>query len=204
MASKRMPKVILCAQGADRRTPGRKPAKQYWWLGIWETAKTANQHKSNPKWYPKVPKINENGVQNRWEIDEKSRLRRRCDFGAFREPQRTTCLTFLGPLFATIFGQESQKTWKKINTVIGHCPGALQERKKNDFWEARKTSCFLDGFFIENGLLFETIFNEKPFKNPCWFWTRKSYVFWWKINVKTAWVLALFLFYFFGSFSKSA
>ena len=48
-----------------------------------------------------------------------------------------------------------------MNTAIGHCPGALQDHKKNDFWEARKTSCFLDGFFIENGLLLEAIFNEK-------------------------------------------
>ena len=51
----------LCAQGADRRTPGGKPANQYQWVGIWETAKTANQHKSTPKWYPKARKINENG-----------------------------------------------------------------------------------------------------------------------------------------------
>ena len=35
----------LCAQGADRRTPGGKPANQYQWVGIWETAKTANQQR---------------------------------------------------------------------------------------------------------------------------------------------------------------
>ena len=151
----------MCAQGADRRTPGGKPASQYWWVGIWETAETANQPKNNPKWHPKAFKINENGVQHRWEIDEKSRLRRRCDFGAFREPQRPKGGNFLGALFGTIFGQKSKKTKKKMNTAIGHCPGALQERQKNDFREARKTSCFLDGFFIENGLLLEAIFNEK-------------------------------------------
>ena len=38
-----------------------------------------------------------------------------------------------GHPLATIFGQKSKKRKKKMNTVIGHCPGALQERKKNDF-----------------------------------------------------------------------
>ena len=32
-----------------------------------------------------------------------------------------------------IFDQKSKKAKKKMNTAIGHCPGALQERKKNDF-----------------------------------------------------------------------
>ena len=51
-----------------------------------------------------------------------------------------------------------------MNTAIGHCPGALQERKKDDYGEARKTSCFLNVFFIENGLLLEAIFNEKTIR----------------------------------------
>ena len=65
------------------------------------------------------------------------------------------------PFLEPFSAKNPKKREKKINTAIGHGPGALQERKKNDFWEARKTSCFLDGFFIENGLLLEAIFNEK-------------------------------------------
>ena len=103
-----------CERGAQTAAPlGGNRRISMGWVGIWETAKTANQHKSNPKWVPKAPKINENGVQNRWEIDEKSRLRRRCDFGAFRVPERPKPLNLLGPLFGTIFGQKSKKTKKK-------------------------------------------------------------------------------------------
>ena len=70
-----------------------------------------------------------------------------------------------------------KKRKKKINTVIGHCPGALQERKKNDFWEVRKTSCFLDGFFIEDGSLFDTIFDERTIQKSMLVLIRKSHDF---------------------------
>ena len=148
--------------------------------------------KNQWKWDPKA-------MQNRWKIEVASQMRFWSVFGG----QTTKKLIFWGPLFATIFGQKSEKTKKKINTVIGHCPGALQERKKNDFWEARKTSCFLDGFFIENGLLLEAIFNEKTIQ--------KSMLI---LNPKKSWLLmknqrknclsVCIVFYCFCSFSKSA
>ncbi len=56
-----------------------------------------------------------------------------------REPSRKKDAKVLekgrppGTILRAIFAQKSQKNEKKMNTAIGHCPGALQERKKNDF-----------------------------------------------------------------------
>ena len=105
--------------------------------------------------------------------------------------------------FCNHFRPKIQKNEKKMNTVIGHCPGALQERKKNDFWEARKTSCFLDGFFIENGLLLEAIFNEKTIQKSMLILNPKKSWFLMKNQCQNCLSFSLF-FYLLCSFSKSA
>ena len=119
-----------------------------------------------------------------------------------RVPKRTKAVIRLGHHLATIFGQKSKKTKKKMNTVIGHCPGALQECKKNNFWEARKTSCFLDGFFIENGSLFEAIFNEKTFQKSMLILNPKKSWFLMENQCKHCLSFFIFLLFFWFVFEK--
>ena len=157
----------LCAQGADRRTPGRKPANQYWWVGIWETAETANQHKSNPKWVPKVPKINENGVQNRCKIDEKSRLRRRCDFGAFRAPKNKKGVTFGDPFLEPFSAKNPQKREKKSIRSSGTVPERSKNAKKTIFERLGKRLVFWMVFSLKLAYFWRPFSMKKPSKNPC-------------------------------------
>ena len=70
-------------------------------------------------------------------IDAKSMKNRGCVADAIlvrsgsRNAQKMA--TFWVPFLEPFSAKNQKKNGKKMNTAIGHCPGALQERKKNDF-----------------------------------------------------------------------
>ena len=135
MASKRRPKIIADAE-RHRRTPRTLAVESK----ALESKKSADigctGAEKGEKNMRKPSKYDQNGSQNRSEINEKSRLRRGCVFGAFLgSPGAPNALRpgcFWEP-FGNHFRPKLLKNEKKMNTAIGHCPGALQERKKNDF-----------------------------------------------------------------------
>ena len=92
---------------------------------------------------------------------------------------------------------------KKWIRSSGTVPERPKTAKKTIFERLGKRLVFWMVSSLKKAYFWRPFSMKKPSKNPCWFWTWKSYDFWWKNNGKTAWVFA-YIFYFFASFSKSA
>ena len=143
------------------------------------------------------------GNRNRWKIEVASQMRFGIVFGAFWVVRRLFPYSPWGHPLATIFVQKEKNTKKKSIRSSGTVPERSKNAKKTIFERLGKRLVFWMVFSLKMAYFWRPFSMKKPSKNPCWFWTRKSHDFWWKINAKTAWVFALF-FYFFCSFSKSA
>ena len=143
------------------------------------------------------PKIIELGTK----IDPKSMKKRACDADTFLERfwMALGCQTSYekGSPFRAVFGQKSKKTKKKWIRPSGTVPERSRIAKKTIFERLGQRLVFWMVFSLKMAYLWSPFSMKKPSKNPCWFWTRKSHDFWWKINAKTAWVFALFFFLFF-------
>ena len=146
---------------------------------------------------PKSWKYDQNGSPNRSQIDENSRFRRGYVFGEFLGRQMVPAPDAFGILLMTIFGQKIKKTEKNEYGHRALSRSAPRTQKKNDFWEARKTSCFFDGFFIENGLLLETLFNERTIQKSMLILNPKKSWFLMKIQCQNCLSFCIFFFGFF-------
>ena len=195
MASKRRPKVIVCA---GRRPPhpwgetgesvlvGRylgnggngEPAKK-------QPKMASKSIKNQWKWGPK-------SMGNRWKVEVASQMRFWCVPGAKTHKTHHSIWIPLDDHFRP----KIQKNEKKNEYGHRALSRSAPRTQKKRFLRGSENVLFFWMFFSLKMAYFWRQFSmKKPYKNPCWFWTRKSHDFWWKINAKTVWMLALiFLF----------
>ena len=127
---------------------------------------------------------------NRWKVEVASQMRFWCVPGAQTHKTRHSNCTPLDDHFRP----KMQKNGKKWIRSSGTVPERSRNAKKTIFERLGKRLVFGMVFSLKMAYFLRPFSMKKPSKNPYWFWTRKSHDFWWKINVKTAWVFACFFF----------
>ena len=121
---------------------------------------------------PKPSKYHQNGAQNQSRINEKSRLRRGCVFGAFWGAKKPYHLQLLGPFWRPKGAKKQPKGVKREPKVSQratkmHQKINLRKRSRKGCQKVERVGCFWKPFGDHFRLKIEKMTSKNACKNRC-------------------------------------